>query len=218
VAAACGYLFAFYLSSLVGAVFVSATGGDDPTLGQVLAVLVTQWVGLVAAALFASRRWGTGKLDVDLGLRAEPRDVPVGLVVGVLSQFVLVWLVYLPFRLLGIDLDVSEEARRLTGLAEGPGLALLGLFVILGAPLVEELFFRGLLQGALVRRFGPRWGVGGAALAFGVMHYQPVQLLGLVAIGVVLGVLALRAGRLGPALVAHVAFNAAAFTVLVIVR
>ncbi len=210
-AAACGYLAALYLSSLAGAVWASASGRRE-SLGQIVSVLVTQWAGLMAAAVFASRRWGTGRLGDDLGVRARPADLIVGVLAALFSQ-VLVWLLYLP-----LDLDVSKEARRLLGLAHGPGLVLLGACVIVGAPIVEEVFFRGLLQGALVQRFGPSWGVAGASVAFGVSHYQPVQLLGLVAFGLVLGVLRLRTGRLGASVVAHMAFNAATFTLFVASR
>ena len=57
-----------------------------------------------------------------------------------------------------------------------------------------------------------------SALAFGAEHGQHLQLLGLVAFGVVLGMLAQRSGRLGPGLVAHAAFNAATVVLLAVLR
>ena len=42
---------------------------------------------------------------------------------------------------------------------------------------------------------------------FGATHFQLLQLPGLVLAGALFGVLAYRSGRLGPAIVAHVAFN-----------
>jgi membrane protease YdiL (CAAX protease family) len=172
----------------------------------------------MGALLIASRRKGAGRLADDFGLRVERRDLVPGVLLGLASQFVLLPLLYLPLRLLDPDLDLSAPARRLTGLGEGWGLVVLGLCVVVGSPLVEELFFRGLLLRSLARRFGPAWGVALSALAFGAVHAQPLQFLGLVAFGVVLGLLAQRSGRLGPALVAHAAFNAATFAVLVASR
>lgn len=216
--AAAGFTVALVFSVVVANAWVAVTGDDDVTLGLTIVTLVAQWTGLVGAVVIASRRKGSGDLAADFGLRVERRDLAPGIAAGVVSQLVLIPLLYLPFDLLGADLDVSEKARETTDLGQGAGLALLGLFIVVGAPLVEELFFRGLLQRAVDRRYGPRWAVGVSSVAFGLTHFQPVQLLGLVAFGVVLAVLAQRAGRLGPALVAHVAFNATSVVALVAVR
>ncbi|MCY4425309.1 MAG: CPBP family intramembrane metalloprotease, partial [Acidimicrobiaceae bacterium] len=78
-----------------------------------------------------------------------------------------------------------------------------------------EVFFRGLLQGALQDRLGPVWAVSIASVAFGITHFQVVQLPALVLVGVVNGLLVLRTGRLGPALWSHAAFNAVTVAVLV---
>ncbi|HMC42582.1 MAG TPA: CPBP family intramembrane glutamic endopeptidase, partial [Acidimicrobiales bacterium] len=84
--------------------------------------------------------------------------------------------------------------------------------------LVEELFFRGLLQRSLAGWLGPGPAIGVAALGFGLAHGEAVQLLALVAFGVVLGVLAQRSGRLGPGIVAHAAFNGATIAVIALGR
>lgn len=202
------------LALVVVGVWVGATGDDEITLGLALVAFPAYWLPLVGAAVVASRRRGTGHLAADFGVRIERRDVVPGVVAGLFSQFVLLRLLYLPFEWLNPDLDVSKEARDLLDLASGAGLAVLVASVVLVAPVVEEVFFRGLLQRTLVQRAGRGWGVALTAVAFGVTHFQPVQLLGLVAFGAVLGVLAERAGRLGPAIVAHVTFNAATVIVL----
>jgi membrane protease YdiL (CAAX protease family) len=79
---------------------------------------------------------------------------------------------------------------------------------------VEELFFRGLLLRSLLRRVPQGWSVGISALLFALLHLEPLQIPGLFAIGVILAVLALRSGRLGPGICAHAAFNAIAVTAL----
>ncbi len=42
---------------------------------------------------------------------------------------------------------------------------------------------------------------------FGLVHFQLLQLPGLIVAGILFGILAHRAGRLGPAIAAHVTFN-----------
>ena len=176
------------------------------------------WLGLLGAPLLAARTKGNGVVE-DFGLRFRLIDVPVGLVIGVVSQLVLVPIVSLPWiALLGKDLDdLDDSARELADKATDPlGVALLFVIVVLGAPVVEELFFRGLLQRSLLRRVAPVLAVAISALVFGVTHFQLLQFPALVAFGAILGFLALRTGRLGPSIVAHMAFNAVTVIALVL--
>jgi membrane protease YdiL (CAAX protease family) len=73
-----------------------------------------------------------------------------------------------------------------------------------------------LLQRALIRRVGEPLGVGGAALAFAVSHFEPLQLPALFLFGIVLGAVTLRYDRLGPAIVAHMVFNLTAVVSLLV--
>ena len=213
-----GFLVAVVLSVVVGSVWLAASGDDEVTLGLTVVTLVAQWTGLVGAVVLASRRKGSGDLGEDFGFRIERGDIGPGIVAGLASQLLLIPLLYLPLHLLGADLDVSEKAREVTGLGTGGGLVLLAACIVVGAPIAEELFFRGLLLRSVHRRHGPRWAVAVSSVAFGITHFQPVQLLGLIAFGVVLAILTQRSGRLGPALVAHMVFNATTVGLLVATR
>ena len=215
--AAGGFLAGLFFSLVCISVWVGVSGSDEMTLGLFTAGIAGNWLGLGGAVALASRRKGSGSLAEDFGFRIEARDIAPGLAAGVLSQLVLLPLLYLPVHLFW-DVDVSEKAKEVTDLANGGGIALIAACIVIGAPLVEELFFRGLLQRSVARRLGPRWAVAISAVAFGFVHFQPVQLLGLVAFGVVLSILAQRAGRLGPSLVAHMAFNATTVVVLIATR
>ncbi|MBW9122406.1 CPBP family intramembrane metalloprotease [Microbacterium trichothecenolyticum] len=93
---------------------------------------------------------------------------------------------------------------------------------VLVTPLVEELFFRGLLQRALGDALAGagRWVAGAVAVLFSTalfagLHalaagaFVPTGLLvGTLAVGLGCGVLTLLSGRLAGALIAHVTFNA----------
>lgn len=211
--AVAGLVTATLLSAVSVAEWVSIQGDDRRTLGLVLAGLVGLWAGFVGAPVVAARRKGSGSVVADFGLRLRPVDVPLGIAVGAASQLVLVPLLYLPFKWLapGFHERVGEETDEVLDVTAAGGRIVLVVLLVLAAPLVEELFYRGLVQGALLKRLGrPAPAVAIGAVVFGVTHYEPVALLGLVAFGLVLGTLAQRAGRLGPALVAHAAFNAVA--------
>ncbi len=210
-----GLLIGNVAAVFVGAAILSAAGyagtdADELPLGIIAVLQVPLWAGYLTMPLYAAYRKGNG-LVADFGFRMRALDVPVGLVLGVASQLLLVPLVYVPiFWVIG-ERDVSADARALTDRATDPfGVALLILIVVVGAPIVEELFFRGLLLRSAERRWGKVWAVVVSSLIFGAVHLQPLQFPALVAVGVVFALLALRTDRLGPPIFAHMGFNAVA--------
>jgi len=189
--------------SASGPLPVAVTGAD----------LLGLWAGLVGAAVFASRRHGSGTLGTDYGLRVAWVDLVGGAALGLACQYLLVPLLYLPVRALdpGVVGQLSAPARRQTGAVHGDlGVAVLVALLVVGAPVVEELFFRGLLLRSLLGRLPTPAAIVVSALLFGLAHLEPLQLLGLAAFGVVLAVVAWRTERLGPGIAAHAAFNASA--------
>jgi len=158
----------------------------------------------------ASDRAGSGRPVDDYGITFAPVDV-LGLGIGVLSQLVLVRVVYLPLEAVWPDTftddRLQENARNLVDRADGASMVLLFLMVVIGAPLVEELFYRGLLQRPLAARFDDGVVLVGVAAVFALVHFRPVEYPGLFVFGLVLGLVALRTGRLGMAITTHVGFN-----------
>jgi len=215
-----GLVVGILLSSLAAGTWLAATGDTKLSLGGLAVSQVGLWVGLAGAAVCASRVHGTGRLGVDFGFFMRPLDTVVGLAVGVVAQLGLVNLIALLLSPLVGHPDVSQEATDLVRKAHGPGLVGLTVFVVVGAPIVEELFFRGLLLGSLRRRMPDAVAITLSALLFGLAHFQDATAGGLLlvvslfAFGVVLAVLAVRSGRLGPGMWAHATFNA--FTVIVL--
>jgi CAAX protease family protein len=168
------------------------------------------WLGFVGVPVWASVTKGYGIVE-DFGARIKAIDVPIGMVAGAASQVLLVPLVSLPLlRLIGKSPDdLSEPARKLADKADGSwGIVLLVLIVVIGAPIAEELFFRGLVLRAFERSVGTAWAVVISSVAFGLTHFEGIQTPALCAFGVVLALLVVRTGRLGTAVVAHMTFNA----------
>ena len=79
------------------------------------------------------------------------------------------------------------------------------------APLLEEVLFRGAIQGVLMRFFGRPWpAIIVAALVFGVFHMNPVQIVYATLLGIVLGWIYYRTGSLMSVIVGHVLNNSLA--------
>ncbi|HJR24137.1 MAG TPA: CPBP family intramembrane glutamic endopeptidase [Acidimicrobiales bacterium] len=198
------------LSIVLAATDRSVDQVDELPLSLVLLSQAGLWVGLLGVPWYATRRKGGG-LVADLDLRARWRDLWVGGSLGAALQLVALPLLYWPLLELldKTSTDLEEPARELTDRADGAiGVVLLFLIVGIGAPIVEEVFYRGLMLGALRKR-GLSAGVSVAitAVVFGLSHAQLLQLPALALFGAVAGALVVRHGRLGPAIAAHVAFN-----------
>lgn len=189
---------------------------QDLTIGEVALLQVPLWFGLLGVPLISTRIRGNGPRR-DLGLTMRWKDAPIGFALGVGCQLVLVPLVMLPVLLFGdVDREALEApARELTDKAHGAGVLVLALVVVVMAPLAEEVFFRGMLQRTLLRRFRAWPAMVMTAVFFSASHFQLLQFPALAAFGLVLSVLAQRTGRLGLNIWAHVGFNATTVLALV---
>lgn len=210
-----GLLLGFLVSAIASTVWAAATGQTSTEELSLVGVIVLQlglWSGFIGVVIFAARVKGSGSLVRDFGLAARGRDVLVGIPIGVVAQLGLVPLLYLPFK---VDADkLNKPAKEMADKAHGPAFLVLALVLAIGAPLVEELFFRGLLLRAVANRFGTGWGVAGSSVLFALVHFEALQFPALLIFGIVLGVLAVRTGRLGPGIAAHAAFNLVAIVAL----
>jgi len=203
---AVGYLLALLTSSVLAS--MAAGVGASPT-GTFAAGAVGLWIGLLVTAqrIAGNPVRDLRALAARLRLGFGWRDVALGAPAGIATQLVVIPVLYVPIARLW-SINVSEAARQRVDEAAGGWFALFVAVVVVGAPLFEEVFFRGALLGVLRQRFGSLAGVAVSTLVFGGTHFQIVQLPGLAAAGLVFAVLAYRTGRLGPAVWAHVAFNA----------
>jgi len=204
---------------IAGVTTVAAEGATGYHHGPVPVAVTTAdvvglWIGLVGAAVLASRRRGSASAATDFGLWIRDwRDVLGGAAVGLASQYLLIPALYWPFEQADPALRqrLSHPAQQDTASAHSVwSIGVLLVVLAVGAPIVEELFFRGLLLRGLLGVAPVPVAVVGSGLLFGLAHFERTQFAGLAAFGIVLGVLAWRTGRLAPGMAAHGAFNAAA--------
>lgn len=198
------------ITAILGATGRSFEDLDELPLSLVALGQMGLWLGLLGAPVLATRLKGRGMVT-DLGFRGRWSDIWIGGVIGGLTQLPLLPVLYAPILWL-LDKtqgDVEGPARELTDRAVDPlGVVLLILIVAVGAPIMEEIFYRGLLQRSLLKRgLPPPVAIAITSVVFGLSHFQALQLPGLIVAGAVFGVLAHQAGRLGPAIAAHVVFN-----------
>lgn len=191
------------LSGTDAVVFLALT-----TVAQALAMGF--WPVLVA-------RWkGTG-VAADFGWRFNVVDIAYGLGVGSAMLFLAAVVNFGVSALVGLDpaADEATNTQVVSDAADGPALVIILLAAVVFAPIVEELFFRGLCLRAIERRFGTVAGVLVSSLLFTLPHFTNPSLAGtavlfsaIFTVGLVLAVLTVKTGRLGGAVLAHAVFNA----------
>jgi membrane protease YdiL (CAAX protease family) len=199
-------LIAFCIGTVLQFVVAGAIGlGKHPSIEQEFLLEIPLWAAFLIGPIWATRSRGAGPV-VDLHLGIRPIDA-LGLVVGGLTQIVVGW-GYLPFV---SNHDLEKPAKELARSAHGGGgKLLLVLLTCVFAPILEEFFYRGLILQSVRRRL-PDWAaVVVVALLFAAMHFEPLQLPGLFFFGAIAGLLAVKTGRIGPSILAHIGFNAVA--------
>lgn len=189
---------------------------SDQPVRFVLAALLLQNLGIVVALVAISARKGQRSLGRDFGL-VWPLDhlrpgVALGWVGAGAALSIGAAVLLRPIAELA-DLDQSaQEVSKTIEDASGAGLALLFVGVVLVAPVVEELLFRGALLRALQRRWSVPVAVFASAAIFAGVHvlgdpgsYYVVP--GLVLLGLVSGYQATKTGDLNRSVLLHVGFN-----------
>jgi len=214
------YIFANVCGSVVISVLGYAGADVVPTWVLALSAL-TLWGPYVGALLWVSKRNGSGSFIQDFALRFQARDL-WGIPLGMASQLLLVVLVTLPFQWMFPSLSnkeaVEKRANDLFDAAQGGWIVLLIVVVIICAPLIEEIVYRGFIQHNLAVAYGARISLLLASLWFAAVHLQLAEFPGLFAFALVLGVCFSRTKRLGLSIVTHVSFNATALTVMALTR
>ncbi|CAA9242377.1 MAG: hypothetical protein AVDCRST_MAG76-1835 [uncultured Acidimicrobiales bacterium] len=221
------FLVGLLVASTLGLAWATSRGLDQAEaprdLGFAVVSSVGLWVGFLGLPLLWSRwQGGGGRL---LGLGARWTDLPLGLAAGLgssLATGVISSILLSPPQKEALESKARETVDR----ASGPAAVVLLVAVLcVATPIAEEVFFRGLLFRSLHRLAGLAVAVPIAALVFGLVHYDPEPVPGVVVavqlgllglFGAVLCLLTHRTGRLAAGIVAHAAFNAVTVIALLV--
>lgn len=204
--------------TLVGALLFSVVGviialSVESLVGLSLAWslmigLVTPWLAIAGWPLLVTAWRGNGP-RIDLGLRITWTDVGWGVVGGIAS---LICSGLVALALVGIVGDFTSSAGEAAEdiISSGPFLAIVvfALLVAVGAPIVEEIAFRGLAYGAIVRKgLHPAWAITITAVLFAAFHLEPTRMPILLVSGAIFGVLRWFTRGLGAPIIAHAVNN-----------
>ena len=178
------------------------------TLGSWLTVLSQAlfFAGMVAWPLVTGW-WKADGWRKAFGFVVTWRAVWVGAVGGIATLFAMTALTFWTSQLLDrpVDSAGAEVAEAMSNSTAAYVLFL--LLIAFGAPFVEEISFRGLVWGAVVKRGWSPWlATVIAGVPFALLHIEPVRIAPLIAAGLVLGTVR-QFGGLGASMLAHAIVN-----------
>jgi uncharacterized protein len=86
--------------------------------------------------------------------------------------------------------------------------------VVIAAPVMEEILFRGIILDGFLKRYGPAKAITVSALLFGFLHLNPWQFVSAFCIGILMGWIYYRTGSLALVILIHFANNFLAFVAM----
>lgn len=209
--------------TVVGAVFLGALAAvplialQAPLAMTAIVGTLFPWIALAGWPMLVTRWKGNGP-RIDLGLRLTWSDVGWGVLAGFVG-LLFAGIVALITQAIAGDFssaagDVALELRE-----DGPFWALLvfAVMIMVGAPIVEEIAFRGMLFNALRKKgLNAAWTIVITAVVFSAFHFEPIRFFLLLPIGLMYGWVRWKTGSLGAAMVAHGVNNTPAALVVLL--
>lgn len=194
------YLPVSLLGALLSQILPKGAGGvaGRPLLSQFIVYLLLVVVVIALAKITANEPARS------LGLTFK--WIPLALVAGPALAIVLGFLASL-MKAPSLDTQVKDW------LADPASLPYVALFIVVLAPIVEELIFRGFLQPLAIASAGPWIGIGGIALAFALLHGPTYKwtwqyLVTMALAGAAFGTLRHRSGSTVASTALHASYNA----------
>ena len=122
---------------------------------------------------YASRRWATGRVFADLGVRFKWVDLGWGPLIWISTVAAmgiaigLMRVLDVPYRS-NLDVDNGNPFER-----DNTAVAALLVSAVICAPIVEEALFRGAVMRGLLSRMAAVWAIGIQAVLFGARPLRP---------------------------------------------
>jgi membrane protease YdiL (CAAX protease family) len=191
--------FTAVLAAIIGPQLIAMwlTRGNEGVLLMPFVSLISGMLVLVIAA--ASGPYGT------LGLRAPPfsrcLEALIAAPIGYVLAFAFVHLLRQVFLSESLADDFLPELHNRLG-------SVLAILVLAVSPaIIEEIAFRGMLQGRLMALLGARNGLLVTAMAFTLAHMSPLTMPIHLGLGLYLGFLRERSQSLLPGMLVHFIYN-----------
>jgi len=206
-----GTLLAGLVVSAFAGVIMMALGIDPKHNWPLILSLTLPWLAYVVYPLIAAKYKGNG-IRIDLGLELTKPQLRLGILGGLCSLAVAALAAVVSTKLFG---PISSTAGDAGQNEHGLVAIVFALLVMTAGPLVEEIVFRGMLLGSLLKReMAPILALVVSSGVFAIAHFEPKRFMILFSAGLVMGEVRRRTGSTAASAITHMVNNAPAAIVL----
>lgn len=149
-------------------------------------------------------------LNVKYGIAAYIGLAPVFLIVTISAAVI--------FKVLNIPVEPQEVVEILKREKDLPSLIYMCLFTSLLGPVMEEIFFRGFVYGAVRKRMGILGGILASAAFFACVHANLASFAPILCLGILLAYIYEKTGSLVSSITAHVMHNSIMLCILIFLK
>lgn len=199
-------------SFIIGAILIGLMAVFTPLLGLLRGVVGKEpaallyyllTLGVAFAILQGIRRNATGENAFVLRLQNRRIIVPV-----VIMTWALIYGIVSPLQVL---IPVPEYFKHLLGDHMSHGSVFGFAMMVIAAPILEELIFRGIMLDGLLKKYSPTRSILISSLIFGIVHLNPWQFVAGFILGTFSGWIYYRSQSLLPSIIIHMAANLTGF-------
>ena len=204
-----GFIISYFALQGVCTAIIAATQGDVTTpapMSIISGLVASAIVQLMLMWLYLRKDGRAEALGLyDFGRIALPKAT--GLAILLVIAAMAFNFVYATYVIPGVGMQ-DEVAKMLASIARTPlNMAVMFFAIMIAAPVVEELLFRGLLQNALAK-YMPVWGaILLSSFLFALVHLQLYAIPALMSLSIAFGYLYHRTGSLRTNIILHIANN-----------
>jgi membrane protease YdiL (CAAX protease family) len=210
-------LAGFVAVAVLGSLFFIVTGIEDTGFAVLVVSLPVQAAATLATLALLGRRHAGVRFPAQVGLAWRWGDA-AWIAAGLVLQFLVAVVVGSLLNLLPGEPSQQQVVEVASEVPRDWVLVVVFALLVVVAPVVEEIVYRGVLLSRLRRSMGPWPAILVAAGAFAAIHLvDPAAVYavpGLFLIGVALGWLALSTGDLGVPIAVHAGVNLTAVVLL----
>lgn len=200
------YIFIFVLSLIITGILLYVSFDINMGLFTALFQLAISFITLGVIYLIVTRKY---RIPFKEAFGIDFEQTPYFLKLGTLTAITII-IATASVNFAFSQMNGTTEQSPYSFMSEDKIKAIIFLAVFV-APIVEEIFFRGFMQPALVKTIGVLPGIFFTALIFGMSHTQyldySVALISVTAIGLILGTVKYMTNSVIPGIFAHLLNN-----------
>lgn len=206
-------LAAALLVYLLGFIISKIAGAGVPDVLMIVALAGATFIaGITVAWWLGIRKRGGSPADLGFTNVRPWFDIPAAILGEILILIALATYGLVLLKLAGQKVP-EQPVIELFGRGRF-GFALAVIFVVVLAPIGEEVFFRGFVYSAFKRQWGAGIAIIASSAVFAVFHIEPLLYVPMFLIGAILATLFEHRGSLAPNIALHALNNLLALVVL----